>query len=197
MTANNREPIDHAANDDLGEAGSAKTMSEPTAAAAPLPASDGSEAAFDAVLHPHRSLSPYGFLVLMIALSLVSFVTGIAFLIAGAWPVFGFCGLDVLLVYVAFRVSYRSGMMYETLRLTRDDFTVRRIFPSGAVKSWSFQPYWLRVELDNPESSDSELRISSHGRSVVIGSFLTSEEKLDLARTLNAALAQSKRAELA
>ena len=87
--------------------------------------------------------------------------------------------------------------MYETLRLTRDDFTVRRIFPSGAVKSWSFQPYWLRVELDNPEGPDSELRISSHGRSVVIGSFLTSEEKLDLARALNVALARSRRPNLA
>lgn len=197
MTAGNRDPLDHAVDGRLGEAASGRTISGPAAAAAPLSASDRGEASFDAVLHPHRSLSPYGFLILMIALSLVSFVTGIAFLIAGAWPVFGFFGLDVLLVYVAFRASYRSGMMYETLRLTRDDFTVRRILPSGAVKSWSFQPYWLRVELDNPESPDSELRISSHGRSVVIGAFLTPEEKLDLARTLSVALAQSKRPEFA
>ncbi len=197
MTAGNRDPLDPPVDGGLGEAASGATVSGPAAAAAPLPASDGSEASFDAVLHPHRSLSAFGFLILMIALSLVSFVTGIAFLIAGAWPVFGFFGLDVLLVYIAFRASYRSGMMYETLRLTRDDFTVRRIFPSGAVKSWSFQPYWLRVELDNPESSDSELRISSHGRSVVIGSFLTAEEKLDLVRALSVALAQSKRPEFA
>ena len=197
MTAGNRDPLNHTVDGSPDEAASGGSYSGHTTAAAPLPASDGSEAAFDAVLHPHRSLSPYGFLILMIALSLVSFVTGIAFLIAGAWPVFGFFGLDVLLVYVAFRASYRSGMMYETLRLTSDNFTVRRIFPSGAVKSWSFQPYWLRVELDNPEGPDSELRISSHGRSVVIGSFLTSEEKLDLARTLNAALAQSRRPEFA
>ena len=151
MTAKNRDPLEHTVNGRGGETASDRTISGPAATAAPLPDSDGGEASFDAVLHPHRSLGPYGFLILMIALSLVSFVTGIAFLIAGAWPVFGFFGLDVLLVYVAFRASYRSGMMYETLRLTRDDFTVRRIFPSGAVKSWSFQPYWLRVELDNPE----------------------------------------------
>ncbi len=195
MNGGNRDPLDHPADGGLGETASDRTISG--AAAAPLPDSDGGEASFDAVLHPHRSLSPYGFLILMVALSLVSFVTGIAFLIAGAWPVFGFFGLDVLLVYVAFRASYRSGMMHETLRLTRDDFTVRRFFPSGAVKSWSFQPYWLRVELDNPEGPDSDLRISSHGRSVAIGSFLTAEEKLDLVRALNIALARSKRPECA
>ncbi len=48
--------------------------------------------AFHAVLTPYRSLGPSGFLVLMIALGAMSFVTGIVFLVAGAWPVLGFFG---------------------------------------------------------------------------------------------------------
>jgi uncharacterized membrane protein len=74
--------------------------------------------AFHAVLTPYRSLRPAGFLVLMVALGAVSFVAGILFLVAGAWPVLGFFGLDVLLVYVAFRLNYRSGRLYETVNLT-------------------------------------------------------------------------------
>lgn len=149
-------------------------------------------ALFDAILHPHRSLSPLGFVVLMAFVCLVSFTAGIAFLIAGAWPVFGFFGLDVLLIYIAFRLSYRSGRLYETLRLTRDSLTVQRFFPSGEVKSWNFQPYWLRVEMDDPPRTDSRLRLTTHGRSLVIGSFLTPTERLEVAEALKAALATQR-----
>jgi uncharacterized membrane protein len=152
---------------------------------------------FDAVLHPHRSLSPLGFLILMIVLSAVSFATGVAFLMAGAWPVFGFFGLDVLLVYLAFRANFRSGLVYETLHLTRDELAVRRVMPSGESKSWSFQPYWLRVEMDDPPRYDSELRLSSHGNSLVIGAFLSIEEKLEVARALGEALARARKPALA
>jgi uncharacterized membrane protein len=150
---------------------------------------------FDAVLHPHRSLSPFGFLILMIALAAVSFTTGIAFLMAGAWPVFGFFGLDVALVYLAFRANYRSGQVYETLRLTRGELAVRRVLPGGDAKTWTFQPYWLRVEMDDPPRTDSELRLSSHGQSLVIGSFLTPAERLEVARALGSALARTRRPE--
>lgn len=164
-------------------------------AAASVPETGGQDedaALFDAILHPHRSLSPLGFVVLMAFVCLVSFTAGIAFLLAGAWPVFGFFGLDVLLIYIAFRLSYRSGRLYETLRLTRDSLTVQRFFPSGEVKSWTFQPYWLRVEMDDPPRTDSRLRLATHGRSLVIGSFLTPSERLEVAQALKAALATQR-----
>ena len=74
--------------------------------------------AFHAVLMPHRSLGPTGFLVLMAASTGIAFVTGMIFLLAGAWPVLGFLGLDVLLIYAAFKLNYRSGRLYETVDLT-------------------------------------------------------------------------------
>ena len=39
-------------------------------------------------------------------------------LLAGAWPVIGFFGLDVALIYLAFKLNYRSGRLYETIELT-------------------------------------------------------------------------------
>ncbi|MGE3067397.1 MAG: DUF2244 domain-containing protein, partial [Hyphomicrobiaceae bacterium] len=54
--------------------------------------------AFRAMLTPYRSLSPTGFIVLMAALSAISFITGMIFFLSGAWPVMGFCGLDVLFI---------------------------------------------------------------------------------------------------
>ena len=50
---------------------------------------------FSAVITPHRSLGRTGFLLLMLCIGAVSFVCGLLFLVIGAWPVFGFFGLDV------------------------------------------------------------------------------------------------------
>ncbi|MGH7029376.1 MAG: DUF2244 domain-containing protein, partial [Stellaceae bacterium] len=55
---------------------------------------------FERVLLPYRSLQPHGFYLLMLILGLFNLGIGIGFLAIGAWPVFGFCGLDVALVYV-------------------------------------------------------------------------------------------------
>ena len=70
---------------------------------------------FSAVLTPNRSLSPKGFLIFMLVLGSLSFTIGLYFLSAGAWPIFGFMGLDVLLVYWAFRVNFRSARAYEVV----------------------------------------------------------------------------------
>ena len=102
---------------------------------------------FHAVLRPHRSLGPRGFLILMLALGAVSFVTGVVFVVAGAWPVLGFFGLDVALVYLAFKLNYRSGRLYETVDLTPAQLTVTRVHPSGRREQFQCNPYWARVRL--------------------------------------------------
>ena len=79
---------------------------------------------FDAELRPHRSLSPQGFLWLMGGICLFSFSAGLAFFLVGAWPVIGFLGADVLLIFFAFRVNYRRAHMRETLKLTPEHLQV-------------------------------------------------------------------------
>jgi uncharacterized membrane protein len=147
---------------------------------------------FDAVLYPHRSLGPRGFWLLMGAISLVSFTAGIAFLLRGAWPVFGFFGLDVLLMYWAFKASYRSGRLRETVRLTSDALTVERVSPGGRVQRWSFQPYWLRVEIDLPARHGSQVVLASHGKRLVVGAFLSPEERGEFAEALREALNRAR-----
>jgi uncharacterized membrane protein len=157
-------------------------------------ASDGKadDCLFDAILTPHRSLSPAGFVILMSLVALVGFGTGIVFLTIGAWPVFGFCGLEVFLIWLCFRLSYRSGRMWERVRLTPGSLTVERRQSDGAWREWTFQPYWLRVLMDDPPRSESRLVLTSHGESLTIGSFLTPEERLDLAKALRRALAAAR-----
>ena len=149
-------------------------------------------AAFRAVLHPHRSLSPHGFLLLMIGIGAVSFVTGVAFLVIGAWPVLGFFGLDVLLVYIAFRLNYRSGRQYELIELTPELLKVTRVQPSGKSSALELNPYWARVRLEQWKDGRTDLRLASHGREWPIGRFLTDDDRRKLADVLSGALASTR-----
>jgi uncharacterized membrane protein len=142
---------------------------------------------FDAVLYPHRSLPPQGFLLLMLLLGAASFAAGVSFVLIGAWPVFGYFGLDVLLVYLAFRASYRSARMHEWVRLTEDALTVERVGQRGERRRWQFQPFWLRVVLEERDETNS-LVLTSHGRRVVVGGFLAPAERKNLAVALKDAL---------
>jgi uncharacterized membrane protein len=146
------------------------------------------EEAFRAVLTPYRSLSPAGFLVLMGAVGLVSFVMGVVLLALGAWPVFGFLGLDVLLIYLAFRLNYRAGRQYETVELTRDVLTLTRVHPSGRRERFQFNPYWVRVQLHEGRHGRAHLCLASHGSNLSIGRFLTDDEKREFAEALKGAL---------
>jgi uncharacterized membrane protein len=148
---------------------------------------------FRAVLAPHRSLPPAGFLALMAFVGLVSFGAGIAFALMGAWPVLGFFGLDVLIVYIAFRLNYRSGLLRETVELLPDALTVTRFHPSGKREEFSFNPYWVRVELLESRDGRTDLKLRLHDRVVSFGRFLTDDERRDLATTLTGVLADARR----
>jgi uncharacterized membrane protein len=144
---------------------------------------------FDAVLYPHRSLPPQGFMLLMLVLSVVSFAAGVSFVLLGAWPILGYFGLDVLLVYLAFRASYRSARMHEWVRLTEDTLTVERVGQRGERRRWQFQPFWLRVVLEE-RNETNRLVLTSHGRELVVGGFLAPAERRNLAVALKEALSR-------
>ena len=147
---------------------------------------------FDAVLHPNRSLGGCGFVLLMAALAALSFVAGIVFISVGAWPVFGFLGLDVLLIWLAFRASYRSGRLIETVRLTDAALEVRRVDAYGRSEAWRVPPLWLKVELDNAGEHDCRVTLRSHGEALVLGAFLAPAERQDLAQALRDALRRQR-----
>ena len=96
---------------------------------------------------------------------------------------------DVALLYFAFRLNYRSARQCETLRLADDQFTVERVGIYGERRLWRFQPFWLRVVLEERLDDSNRLLLASHGRSLAIGDFLPPPSRRELAMTLREVLA--------
>jgi len=149
---------------------------------------------FSALLTPHRSLSRTGFLVLMGFLSVISFAAGLAFLLMGAWPVFGFFGLDVLLIYWAFRVNFSRARATEEISVTPFELRVRRVSHRGHVVEWVLNPLWVQLDQKiHAEFGIEQLHLVSKGRRVSIASFLGPDEKASFAKALTAALQAARR----
>jgi uncharacterized membrane protein len=149
---------------------------------------------FDERLQPHRSLGPRGFRILMLGCCGISTLYSLPFYFMGAWPVVGFLGLDVLLIYLAFKASFRAARAYELLRLTSLELLFARVSPRGERKEWRFNPVWVRFErVEHEEFGTQSLTLVSRGKSVEVGRFLGPDQKATLAKSFSAALARARR----
>ncbi|MBM85408.1 MAG: hypothetical protein CMM47_05245 [Rhodospirillaceae bacterium] len=143
---------------------------------------------FETVVSPHRSLSSVGFLLLMGSLVGLSIAIGAGFMLVGAWPVIGFLGIDVALIYLVFHISYKSGRRSERIRLTCNSLEVLVLDESRPMCRTIIQPYWARVELKTLVGGRKRLLIRSHGRTLEVGAFLGADELDALAGSLSEAI---------
>ena len=156
--------------------------------------SDDLEPIFSAIITPHRSLPHFGFLLLMAFVSFISFLAGLVFFLAGAWPVFGFFGLDVVLLYWAFRINYRTAYAYELVEITPVALKVRKVSPRGMAREWVLNPLWVTLDVVRHEEFGIErLLLVSQGKMLAVGGFLGPDEKQGFAEALNQALWKVKR----
>lgn len=158
--------------------------------------SNGGEAErpfFSALLTPHRSLGARGFMVLMLAVGGTCFVSGLVFMAIGAWPVVGFLGLDVLLVWLAFRWNYRTGRAYEQVSISLTEIVIRKVSHYGELQEFRFNPAWVRLAIAREEDEGvTRITLFSRGKGVPIGGFLNPDDRTSFAGALQAALATAK-----
>jgi len=143
---------------------------------------------YSITLKPYRSLNKIGFITMMVVLSGFSFITGIIFMKKGAWPVFGFFGLDILLVYIFFRLSYKSGKEFEVINLTKKKLIIKKYKEKKIIKTYILDANWVKIQIQNPLEHSSKLQISSKNKSIIIGSFLRLDEKIEVLQNIENAL---------
>ncbi len=148
----------------------------------------------DAVITPHRSLGPRGFAIFMLVLGGLSFASGVLFLTLGAWPVLGFFGLDVLLVYLAFRWSYAAGEAREIVRITHGKVYIAQHDWKGRIEAEAeLNPYWTRLVVSRDEDRRvTRMGLRLHDRLYPIAAALSPNERTAFAKVMSDALEKAK-----
>ena len=143
-----------------------------------------------ATLTPHRSLSPKGFVILMSVIVGLNLTVGMFFYVIGAWPVVGFIGLDVALIWWAFRANFADARRAEHIEITAGELVLRRLAEDRPAQEQRFSRRWVRVELEEDRERElvGPLYLRFGGKRTEIASFLGARERLSFANALKAAL---------
>lgn len=153
----------------------------------------GGRTLFSAVITPHRSLDPRSFRLMMAILCVVTALLALRFIVFGFWPVVGFLVLDVIGLYVAFKISYRRGRAFEEITLTPIELMLRRVGHRGDAREWRFNPLWTKLERDTHEEFGLQrLLVVSRGQRIVVAGELSPDERAHFADAFGAALSRAK-----
>ena len=148
----------------------------------------------DMRLMPHRSLGRAQFRLLMVVFAVAGTASSLPFVIAGAWPVGGFMGLDILVVYLAFRANFRAARAYENISVTPLELLLAKVSARGRRAEWRFHPAWVALDkVEHDEFGLMRLALRSRGQSVEVAAFLGADAKADVASQLTRALAEARR----
>jgi uncharacterized membrane protein len=148
---------------------------------------------FSATLSPHRSLSPRGFLALMLAIGGLWLAVSAYFWALGAWPVFGFAGLDFLAIWLAFRINYRAALAREEVEVAPTRLTIRRVTAGGRRQELTLNPAWVRLEVEHGAESVERIVVRTRDRRIPLGAFLNPADRTSFAAAFGAALAETRR----
>ncbi|MGO4740923.1 DUF2244 domain-containing protein [Bosea sp. 2KB_26] len=149
---------------------------------------------FDATITPHRSLGRNGFRIVMTLVCLASIVSSIPFVVLGAWPVAGFFGLDILALFIAFKVNFNAARAFERIVVTPLEVLLRKVSHHGKEAIWRSNPAWTKLEREQDEDYGlMGLSLVSRGRSVSVAAALSPQEREGFADALGAALASARR----
>lgn len=136
------------------------------------------------VARRNNSLSPGGGKFVLGSLVVLVLAIALGFAFRGAWLVFPFAGLEVLVVWLAFRHMERHAGDYECMSFSGDRIVVER-GQRGRVRKHEFNRHWAQVEYRQPRGTESgKLVLRSHGVDVEFGIYLTDEQRADVARRL-------------
>ena len=152
------------------------------------PASNPAEVFFEAVIVPHRSLSPRGLRILLGAIMALCCGTSTVFWLLGAWPVVGFSGVEILLAVTLLRLNAQARKESELVRLSARGLHVIRTDAKGRGTEVTLPPAWLRLSLEEIPGRVPRLVLGARGAWTEIASSLGELEKRDLAAALQQAL---------
>ena len=127
----------------------------------------------------NNSLSSSGRLLVFGFILTVSLGIAAAFsLIFGAWPILPFAGIEMGVLYVAFRYVDRHAADYERITIRGDSVAVE-VREGTDIRRFELNRCWARIVSDG-----QRLALRSHGRDIEVGRHLCDEQRTAMARDL-------------
>jgi uncharacterized membrane protein len=147
----------------------------------------------DAEIRPHRSLSKHGFHWVIGFVIVWNLIAGCFFVFAlHAFPIPIFLGLDVLGVFLAFRLNYRGAGQIERVQISAQEVRVLHQYGRHARTVWTSPTAFTRVALDGAGEHHARVRLRMSDRAVIVGAALSPPERDDLAAALEAAIGKAR-----
>jgi uncharacterized membrane protein len=148
---------------------------------------------FAAKLTPHRSLGSKGARIVIAVMAVATTIPGIAFFSLGAWPIVGFMGLDVLLVWWALSASMKDGKRFEEVTLWRDQLELRQVDGNGRETLVRFHPRDVKLVVDRDiNERTTGLHLRTRDSDIALGAFLELDDKSSFAKAFGTALKRAR-----
>jgi uncharacterized membrane protein len=138
---------------------------------------------FKVTFKPNSALSTLSKQKVVILLTVIPSVIGIAFCFLGAWLVLPFVGLEIAALAYAFYYVNRHETDYESISIDADNLIVERCI-GEQVSQQVINPYWVKVVQHELPNGELHLYLQSHGKEIEIGRYLTRKQRELLAGQL-------------
>jgi uncharacterized membrane protein len=136
------------------------------------------------IAKPNNSLSPTGLIWLFAVIFSITMIITTGFVLAGAWLVLPFAGLEILTLAYVLMNAYLHYGDFESITLIGDDVVIEK-YSYKSSKKYTFQRYWVRVTLRNALDGTVAIFIGSHGKEIEFGSrYINKEERESIAKQL-------------
>ena len=143
---------------------------------------------FEAVIVPHRSLSPRGLWILIGMICLLSGLMMLRFWLIGAWPVAGFGVVEIGLAIFLLRLNANRARASELILLSEQTLRIVRTDQRGRRRERVLPVGWLNAVMEEPPGQIPRLLLVANGVREEIATALGEVEKRDLWGALRDAL---------
>lgn len=148
---------------------------------------------FAATLTPNRSLSRRGLRIVVAATVVFASIPAMILFSLGAWPVVGFMGLDVLLIWWALSNSRQDGRKYEQITLWSDQLELKQVSGRGREQLKRFNPFHVKLVIDRDiNERTTALHLRTADSDTEIGAFLSPDDKASFAKVFGTALKKAR-----
>ena len=131
---------------------------------------------FEILLKPNSSLTGAARVLFLGSIFFICSVIGIGFFLAGGTMILPFAGLEIILVYLAFRLSFNWSNQKQIIILSKEHVEVR---VDGLKEFFTWKEFrsFATFNISKDQSMEDKISFRSKGKEIYVGNFLNKGDK--------------------